>query len=222
MLKLTPLRVVLAGALASPVLLVAPSLAQPACVNGVGTAALVGLGSTGCQIGDKIYSHFTFSSGFSSTGTFNFTNTPTDQHTFSAAGLALAPGSYSYGYKMTIVPGTPGTSFAAYRTGSGTSDVITALGSTKTLIGTSGGLVTAVNDGTSSVYNYSPFVAGPVDFTSTINVTAGRLDIFSDSVVQNVIPTASSTPGPLPILGAAVAFGSVRNLRKFSSALKQG
>ena len=35
-------------------------------------------------------------------------------------------------------------------------------------------------------------------------------------------PPTSATPGPLPILGAAAAFGSVGKLRRLSSALKQG
>ncbi len=35
-------------------------------------------------------------------------------------------------------------------------------------------------------------------------------------------PPTAAVPGPLPILGAAAAFGSVRKLRRFSSALQQG
>jgi hypothetical protein len=39
--------------------------------------------------------------------------------------------------------------------------------------------------------------------------------------VVNTFQASSSVPGPLPILGTAAAFGSLRKLRKLSSALKQ-
>lgn len=59
-------------------------------------------------------------------------------------------------------------------------------------------------------------------FNGNINVSAGVMNEFIDRVsqLQAVTPTATSTPGPLPILGAAAAFGSVRKLRRFSSLLK--
>jgi hypothetical protein len=48
------------------------------------------------------------------------------------------------------------------------------------------------------------------------------MDVITDTLAQQVNTPPSATPGPLPILGAAAAFGSVRKLRQFSSALKQG
>jgi hypothetical protein len=169
-------------------------------------------------VGDKIYSDFSFSPNFAPTSTFSFTNTPTDQHTFSGAGLAMTPGNYTYSYKMAIVAGT-GTTFAAYRTGSSTSDVFNALVATKTLSANPASVpatVTSTDGIVSLVATYSPTVPGPLTFSSTINVTSGRMDIFTDSVVQQEV---SATPGPLPILGAAAAFGSLRKLRKLSSLL---
>lgn len=217
-------KVAFAATLIGPIAFATPSLAlPPSCTNGVNKDALAALGAQGCQIGDKIYSNFAFSSNFSTSGTFNFTNAPSDQHTLSAAGLALMAGNtYTYSYTVAIAPGNPFTTFKAFRTGSGTSDVNAALVGTKTLTSSPGGTVIANNDSTSPVFTFGPTVAVPLNFSSTINITSGRLDIFSDSIVQQELtPQASPSPAPLPILGAAAAFGSVRKLRRFSSALKQ-
>jgi hypothetical protein len=124
---------------------------------------------------------------------------------------------------VAIAPGNPDASFLAYRTGATTSDVFTPLASTKTLTGTPNGDVsTGTNETSGNLVTYAPTIGGPVVFTGSINVTGGRMDVFTDTLVQQVTPQASATPGPLPILGAAAAFGSVRKLRQFSSALKQG
>jgi hypothetical protein len=219
-LRKTSFGVAIAAALAAPLAFATPSQAQATCLNGLGTAALTALGSTGCVIGDKIYSDFSFTN-FAPSSTFAFTNAPTDQHTFSASGLQMMPGTaYSYSYKVSIVAGS-GTTFSAYRTGSSTSDVVTPLVGTKTLDANPAGSpnpITSVNGGFSALGSYSPTIPGPITFSGSISVTSGRLDVFTDSVLQQ---EASATPGPLPILGAAAAFGSVRKLRKFSSALKQ-
>jgi hypothetical protein len=97
------------------------------------------------------------------------------------------------------------------------------LESTKTLTGIPNGDVsTGTNDVVGNLVTYVPTIGGPVDFSGTINVTSGRMDVITDTLAQQVITPPSATPGPLPILGAAAAFGSVRKLRRFSSALKQG
>ena len=205
-------------AFAAPVVVASPSLAQSACTQST-LSSLAALGSTGCQSGDKIYSDFNFSNNWNSTAGFGFTDN-NDEHTFSGSSLGLLPGTYTYSYKVAIVGSNQ---FLAYRTGAATSSITLPLSSTKTLKGTPNGVeVTATNSSSSSVYNYAPTIAGPVDFTSTINVTSGRLDTITDSLVQDILPTQSAVPAPFPILGAAAAFGSVRKLRKFSSALKLG
>lgn len=51
---------------------------------------------------------------------------------------------------------------------------------------------------------------------------AGTGDTIEVRVAAPPAPPTSATPGPLPILGAAAAFGSVRKLRRYSAALKQG
>jgi hypothetical protein len=120
----------------------------------------------------------------------------------------LNPGTYGYTYKVAIAPGNPLQRIMAYRAGNGTSDIFTPLVASRTLAGTPGGTVTATNDGTSSAYMYpSPYVTGPVVFTSSIGVTTGRMDIVTDTLGQVTVP------GPLPIVGAAAAFGFSRKLR---------
>ena len=63
-------------------------------------------------------------------------------------------------------------------------------------------------------------------FTTTGLLGTWTLDGTGDTIEVRVAappaPPTSATPGPLPILGAAAAFGSVRKLRRLSSALKQG
>ena len=212
----------IAAVLAAPVAFSSPSIAQPACAVG-DIADYLALGTTGCTSGDKIYSNFSFT-GFAPTTGLSVTDSG-PQHTLSANGLNFGAGSIaSYSYTVAIAPGNPNSSFLAYRTGATTSDVFNPLDSTKTLTGTpNGGVSTGIDDNVGNLVTYSPTIGGPVVFTGGINVTGGRMDVFTDTLVQQVnLPPASATPGPLPILGAAAAFGSVRKLRRFSSALKQG
>jgi len=211
----------IAAALAAPVAFSSPSFAQSACAAGTITS-YTALGSTGCISGDKIYSNFEFT-GFAGSTALSVTDSG-PQHTFSASGLNFGVGSNAtYKYTVAIAPGNPNASFLAYRTGATTSDVFTPLASTKTLTGTPNGDVsTGINETSGNLVTYAPTIGGPVAFTGSINVTAGRMDVITDTLVQQVNTPPSATPGPLPILGAAAAFGSVRKLRQFSSALKQG
>ena len=211
----------IAAALAAPVAFSSPSFAQSACAPG-GIAYYLGLGSTGCISGDKIYSDFSFT-GFANSTNLSITNSGL-QHTFGASGLNFGVGTTaSYSYTVTIAPGNPNASFLGYRTGATTSDLFTPLASTKTLTGTPNGAVsTAIDETSGNLVQYAPTIGGPVVFTGSINVTGGRMDVITDTLAQQVNTPPSATPGPLPILGAAAAFGSVRKLRQFSSALKQG
>ena len=211
----------IAAVLAAPVAFSSPSFAQSACVAG-NLASYSALGSTGCTSGDKIYSNFVFT-GFNNSTSLSITDAG-PQHTFSASGLNFGVGATAtYSYTVAIAPGNPDATFLGYRTGATTSDLFTPLASTKTLTGTpNGGLSTGTDDTVGNLVTYSPTIGGPVDFTGSINVTGGRMDVFTDTLAQKITPQASATPGPLPILGAAAAFGSVRKLRRFSSALKQG
>jgi len=200
----------LVAVFAAPVAFTSPSFAQSPCV--VGTIDVYeALGSTGCISGDKIYSDFSFT-GFANTTNLSITNAGL-QHTLSASGLNLGAGANaSYSYTVAIAPGNPGASFSAYRTSATTSNIGTALVGTKTLTGTPiGDVSTSTNGAVGNVVFYSPTIAGPVTFTGSMNVTAGRIDAFTDTLAQQIqVPV----PGPLPILGAAAAFGYSRRLRK--------
>lgn len=209
-------KIAITSSLAAPILWTLPSSAQPACTNG-GIAHLTSL-SSGCRSGDKVYSDFVFSPNWStSTSIFGFTDN-NNEHTFSGSGLALTPGIYTYSYNISISP-AGSNEFMSYRTGAASS-AIDPLVSTKTLIGSPDGVpVVAVNTSTSSVYTYLSTTTGPIDFTGTINVTSGRLDTITDSVFQANITTTAAAPVPLPILGVAAAFGSLRKLRQLSTAL---
>jgi len=200
----------LVAVFAAPVAFTSPSFAQSACAPG-GIDVYTALGSTGCTSGDKIYSNFSFT-GFANSTNLSVTDSGL-QHTLSASGLNLGAGATaSYSYTVAIAPGNPNASFLAYRTAATTSDALNALVSTKTLIGTPNGDASTATNGTpGNVVLYSPTIAGPVVFTGSMNVTAGRMDGFSDSLAQQIqVPV----PGPLPILGAAAAFGYSRRLRK--------
>ncbi|MDI9405936.1 MAG: hypothetical protein QM522_04440 [Chitinophagaceae bacterium] len=208
----------LAAVLAAPVAFSSPSFAQSACVPG-SIADYVNLGSTGCISGDKIYSDFSFTNFAGSTG-LSITNAG-PQHTFSASGLNFGVGTTaSYSYTVAIAPGNPNASFLGYRTAATSSDIFNPIWQgTKTLTGTpNGGVSTSTNGTTGNTILYSPTIGGPVTFTGGINVTSGRMDVLTDTLVQQIqVPV----PGPLPILGAAAAFGYSRRLRKRISTSHQ-
>jgi hypothetical protein len=206
-------------AIVAPLTAGSPSLAQVACTPG-GITQYTGYGATGCKVADKVFSNFLFT-GFEASSTFSVTALA-EQHTFSASGLNFTPGDVaSYSYLVTLTDGSFG--IQAYRTSATSSEVTLPLVGTKTLTGNPAGITsTAVDTTIGNAVLYPSVESGPVAFTGTINVTGGRMDVFTDSISQALKPEASATPGPLPILGAAAAFGSVRKLRKFSSLIKQG
>jgi hypothetical protein len=70
--------------------------------------------------------------------------------------------------------------------------------------------VTQLNGGGTARYAYATPVAGPLTFSGTIKVNSGVLTSFTDIISQT---TAPPVPGPLPVLGAAAAFGYSRKLR---------
>ena len=172
-----------------------------------------------CKRGDKTYSHFSFSgiggADWNASGTtFSYSQGGPGgiNHTLSASGT-YTTGTYNYSYTMTIDPVmSPGYSFSNYASQFGGSNTSTKSG-TKTLqvptyaLATTG-IVSAINAPASGVSNVvsTAINYGPLTYNGSINVTTGYFDTWSDSVTQAV-------PGPLPILGASVAFGFSRKLR---------
>lgn len=195
---------ILVASVAAPL----PILASPAACTPGSITAYLAYGTSGCLSGDLIYSNFSFTD-FNPTTTLSVTDNGI-QHTFSAAGLNLNVGTSAiYSYLVSIAPGNPFTSFLAYRTGATTSG-LDPLVSTKTLTGSPAGATsTATNQSSSNIVTYSPLTQGPVAFTGTIDVTSGRMDVFTDSVAQQV-----DVPGPLPLFGIGAAFSFSRRLRK--------
>jgi hypothetical protein len=209
-----------AALLAAP-LVSAPAQAQSACPTGVTWADLVALGSTGCILGDKLYSNF---SGNLSAGSFNLTIEPGNQFSLQGSSLGLTLGNYNYSYSVAVVSPSPDVLFA-YQTQIGTSN-LGLNNATSTLA-----VANAVNSPSNSdIVSNAVTPLDPVlfnanqtttAFTGNINVASGVVDTFTNRLAQTT-PQSNNVPGPLPILGAAAAFGSVRKLRKFSSLVKQG
>ena len=197
----------IAAVFAAPVAFASPSIAQSACAIGT-VADYVGLGSTGCTSGDKIYSNFSFTGFGASTGLSITDAGP--QHTFSASGLNFGAGTTaSYSYTVAIAPGNPYANFLGYRTGATTSGFNPLVG-TKTLTGTpNGGVSTSTNGSIGNVVNYDPTIQGQINFAGSINVTSGRMDVFTDSLAQQI-----DVPGPLPILGVGTLAAGALRLRR--------
>lgn len=203
------------GALALSGSLISPAQAQPQCstagLGGSGAfniAGLLGLGSTGCQIGDKVYSDFSFSNNWNGgSSIFTFTNSSDTEHTFSGSGLQLLAGTYTYNYKVSALGPQI---IASYATDFAGSPVMANLDAVKNLgnnINSSDSIATYVNNVATSGNTVTLTPAqSAVIFDNTLTVTNGRIDVITDSLVQ--------TPGPLPILGAGAAFGFSRKIRR--------
>jgi len=86
------------AALVAPAVLGLPAVSAPACSSG-NLAYLAGLGSTGCSIGDVIYSDFAFS--WNNQSTFGFARNA-NEYTISGSNLNLDVGSHTYSYKLHL------------------------------------------------------------------------------------------------------------------------
>jgi hypothetical protein len=202
----------------APVVLLAtlmmPDLAHSAACTGTYTASQL-IPSFSCTSGDKVYSNFFgFDSNFiapnASFAINEFTDPAGDTHEFQASNLSLGEGTMiSYSYKVTIVGSTK--KFKSFETSS------TTLGSTQDMSKSleadppgSSSKVVQFNGGGLAKYTYTTPEVLPLSFTGSIEVVSGTLTSFSDTIVQT---PASAVPGPLPVLGAAAAFGYSRKLR---------
>lgn len=202
-----------------PLALVPGAKAAPLCSDGgfAGSGAysvslLVGLGSTGCQIGDKIYSDFSFTNLTS--GVFGFTKSGID-HTFSGSSLNFTDTTnpFTYSYKVAITGSVPGQEFTKFSTGANGTNTTTALSFTKNLVATTTSPATSTTaTAGGGVVNFPAGTVGPVTFASTLNLSGGKIDTISDSLSQK-FAEPTEVPSPLPLFGAAAAFGFSRKLR---------
>lgn len=196
--KCIPLGFLMAGSL------LGASSAQAADPCGMSyTVAQLETPDFACDIGDKRYSEFNFS--FDS-GSFSFSNSPLERHTFSGTGLELANSATPHTYSYTVSVFTGPETFHRYRTDLQSSSDPLPTGATNELTNSvNPNISTAVFPTPGDVVGLS---GTSVTFTGTIeNIPAGaaRIDGFTDSLWQ--------TPGPMPILGAGAVFGFSRKLR---------
>jgi hypothetical protein len=205
-----------------------PAQAQSACGVGVFDASVLDT-SFSCVAGDKIYSNFISLAGTEPLpANFRFSIIDADpEHTVSTIGTfsggAAAGGggvakTYGMGYKVSIVPGEPRviTSFTTDFT------LTEGLNNTKTLqaVVPAAGTATAIR--TNGTAPSVPVTISPgatsVDFISQMVVSATTVQVtgWNDTVFQT---DPNVVPGPLPILGAGIAFGYSRKLRSRIKAL---
>jgi hypothetical protein len=208
-----------------------PAQAQVCTGNGTNTANftlafLTANPGLTCTVGDKIYSNFSYTGFLSSDPAQNVVNMSESgvgglQHTIGMMNTSgWTSASNTFNYTISVVAGNPKVFDQWAATGS-SSILGSAFTSTVTATNSApspnpNGAVNAF----STVSSPSTFTAGTTSsaFTNTFNVTSNAFTSFDNSLTQKDAPSA--TPGPLPILGAAAAFGSVRKLRRFSSLLK--
>ena len=206
---------ILAAAASLSLGVIAPAQAAPSCdTSGLaGTSAyqitnLLALGSTGCSIGDKIYSDFSFTG--LATGLFGFTKSGAD-HTFSGSSLNFTGSSFEYSYKVSLFNPPAGQEFFRYNTNAAGSSAGTALAFTKSLNEGNGPSV-ADQDNPGNIVTLPAGTIAPLAFTSTLTRTGGKIDTITDSLTQKLDGPAA-VPGPLPVFGAGAAFAFSRRLR---------
>ncbi|MCS5698567.1 hypothetical protein NZK32_05865 [Cyanobium sp. FGCU-52] len=199
------------------VALASPSHAAVSC-NPLGSA-MFGAGYT-CLAGDKLYSEFTIIED-PGNRLFDGSYTIADNdpsHSLTGSG-SFSTGTYSFSYRMQVVgPNAINREFGSIST-SGSSSAIPGPNTfSKTLSAESAGPVTTGpataffpgGPNPSPLATFSPGVKDAI-FTSTLTVTGGVAQVFTDDITQTQL---DKTPGPLSILGAGAAFGFSRKMRR--------
>ena len=204
------------GALASVATALPAQAAPQECTGFYSSATLFDLVVPfECIAGDKIYSNFTNLSS-NLPGNFNISIIDaTPIHNLASAGSFVGGGTgttYSIGYTVSVAPFS--NSFIDQFTTDFT--LVGGTGNTKTLEATSAGgiIATAIRtDGTAPAPNVTiPGAVKTVNFVSSLLVTDSNLSTgWSDTIFQ---AESAGVPGPLPIFGAAAAFGFSRRLRR--------
>jgi hypothetical protein len=191
-------------------------------------AAFLGANPGGCAIGDKTYSGFNTAAwgSFPSDTTISISESGAlgQSHTLSFTSSTGFNGpSYQFDYTIAVnATAVPGTTFNTWRPASTSSltnpDYAVATSATNPV-------ATVNRDETSGLSPLTNFTPGTTssNFSVLINTVPGAdgPNQLTQTLTQ-IVPVSNNVPGPLPILGAAAAFGSVRKLRKFSSLVKQG
>ena len=185
-----------------------------------------------CTAGDKIYSSFSLnedSGNKLSSGFFQFTENGTN-HTLAAIS-DFTPGTYEFGYTMTIFDAlNSGQRLQSASTSATSSNIGTGIPAwTKTLdvstndedlfitTNQAGGPVTNTDGPKTFGVAVQPVSADFISKLVVANLPNNAVQGITDTVTQK-FDDGETVPGPLPILGAAAAFGFSRKLR---SRIKQ-
>jgi len=162
---------------------------------------------------------YTFSSSGSGTNTVSF-GVAYDATPFNAGGTLLDPTEavYTFNYKIThdtkVFSAASNTLSSSLNLNANTGTYqVQSISTPANLTATLSGI--NVTNG-SDTYPASPSATYLTDtFNTTLRVTTGGIENFSATYnfVNAPTPPTGSVPGPLPILGAASAFGFSRNLR---------
>lgn len=205
---------------------------KPAACNSFALGSQIFSGSFACIAGDKIYSSFSLIQDTGdklASSIFQFTINGTN-HTLAAIG-DFTPGTYEYGYTMTIFDAlNSGQRLESAATSATSSNIGTSIPAwTKTLdvstndedlfITTSqaGGPLTTTDGPKTFGVAVQPVSADFISKLVVANLPNNAVQGITDTVTQK-FDDGESVPGPLPILGAAAAFGFSRKLR---SRIKQ-
>jgi len=208
----------LSGSALSSIVFTAPARAESCVAAGMTVATVVTSGFT-CTSGDKLYSNF-FNNGPNPLGLGDQVSIAAGipNHTISvqnASGWGI--GTYALQYTISVIGGSGGPgSYNPYLQAFSTSSSSSIFGPpapagtfTVSSLHTPSVSV-AVNGGLGGPQFYTPYAFDSDTFTLTLNVTAGKVTSFDQTVTQSVF---SEVPGPLPLLGAGAAFGFSRRIR---------
>jgi len=127
-----------------------------------------------------------------------------------ASGFTNGGSPYTLTYSVTAPAGKNLTQFTS---GMQTADNLAA--GSWTIVGTQGTATTTLTTPqqiSGGLYTFSPRVTTQT-FTATLNVNSGNVSAVASQVQAATIPTTTSAPGPLPLLGAGMAFGFSRKVR---------
>ena len=176
-----------------------------------------------CTVGDVTYSNFSFT---------GFVSSALDLNVVSMSESGLGGQQHTLGMQNVAGWTSPSNTFnytVSRASGSKVYDLWAASASSSVIGSNFNSTVTATNSAPSpnpngavnafsTASSPSTFNAGTTSsaFTNTFIVTSNAFTAFNNSFIQK-----ADVPGPLPILGAAVAFRFARRLRKRSSTAAQ-
>jgi hypothetical protein len=193
----------------------AAQAAPPQCAAGSGAKGveltigdITGAAGFQCYIGDKLYENFSFGGLYLNTDRITISDN-TAFHNLQSTRPAgnFGPGAYNIDYDVRVWTGN--NFISGYTAGADVSAANSVW--SKSLTATSPASPTTQTSNLLTNPSNLVSIVPPsktVKFSSLFSVTTGALNSATDTIYQTVI-----VPGPLPILGAGVAFAYSRKLR---------